>query len=390
VCNYVDFQFREENRTKLALQYNTKQPYTLNPSSYKPQPNALFRNLGNGSFEEVAEAVGVADADGRSLSASWVDLDNDGWPDLYVANDVSSNGVFRNKGDGGFEDVGAASLAADYRGAMGIAVADFDNDLDLDLLITHWIAQENALFCNMVVDPLLDQRDGTHLWFMDVADEFGLGQISLDTVGWGTGFADFDNDGLRDIWLVNGGTLQRQDDPTLLEPQAPMLFWNRGAQGYSNIARQAFTTSSEPFVGRGGAQLDFDADGRIDLVLTVHGGEPILLRNTTPNTGHWLGVNLRQDGGNTHALGARAYVTAGGRTQMAEVGSSASYLSQDELTLHFGLAEASTVERLRVVWPDGLIDEQHNVATDQVLQLTHVAHYPVAHSENAIRQAPTR
>ncbi len=115
VANYVDFVYREADQRRTERQYATEQPYTLNPSAYAPQPNVLFRNQGDGTFEEVAEAAGVNDSGGRSLSASWVDLDQDGWVDLYVANDVSVNGVFHNKGDGTFDDIGAASLAADYR-----------------------------------------------------------------------------------------------------------------------------------------------------------------------------------------------------------------------------------------------------------------------------------
>jgi enediyne biosynthesis protein E4 len=144
VCNYVDFRHNPETKNLVDLQYSSEQPFTLNPSSYRAQSNSLFRNRGNGTFEEVGKEAGVVDPDSRSLSASWADLDNDGWIDLYVANDVSKNDVYLNLRNGKFKDIGAASLAADYRGAMGIAVSDFDNDSDHDLLISHWIAQENG------------------------------------------------------------------------------------------------------------------------------------------------------------------------------------------------------------------------------------------------------
>ncbi|MCH8969905.1 MAG: VCBS repeat-containing protein [Planctomycetes bacterium] len=237
VSNYVDFVFREADRSAMRRQYDTEQPYTLNPSAYAPQPNSLFRNRGDGTFEEVAAKAGVADPGGRSLSVSWGDWNNDGWPDLYVANDVSNNGVFRNNQDGTFADVGASSLAADYRGAMGIAVADVDDDLDLDLLITHWIAQENALFRNMTLDDVLGPAENGRLWFMDHADEIGLGQSSLDMVGWATGFCDFDNDGLRDLWLVNGSTFETAENHRLLHAQLPFVFWNRGPEkGFVDVA----------------------------------------------------------------------------------------------------------------------------------------------------------
>lgn len=375
VCNYVDFVLREGDRGRLQKQYGTEQPYTLNPSSYPPVPNRLFRNLGDGTFEEVAEAVGVADPTGRSLSASWVDLDNDGWVDLYVANDVSKNAVFLNLGDGTFEDVGASSLAADYRGAMGIAVGDFDGDLDQDLLITHWIAQENALYRNMINDTDLGPSKEGRLWFLDAADERGLGQISLDRIGWATGFCDFDNDGRRDLWLVNGSTFENAHDHRLLERQPAFLFRNIGEEGYVNVADQACPRLREAFVGRGGAQADLDGDGRVDLVIVANGDRPLLLRNESSVVGHFLRLRLRQRGGNTFALGARAYVTTCGTTRMAEVGCSSSYLSQDELTLHFGLGDCDAVDSVRIVWPDGAEETIEQPPVDNTILRTHDAAY---------------
>ncbi|MFQ5494599.1 MAG: FG-GAP repeat domain-containing protein, partial [Phycisphaerae bacterium] len=317
VANYVDFVLRPGDESARSLQYATEQPYTLNPSTYAPQANALFRNNADGTFSDVAAAAGVADPSGRSLSATWFDFDNDGHLDLYVANDVSNNGVFRNKGDGTFADIGPPSLAADYRGAMGLALADVDHDLDFDLLVTHWVAQENALFRNMSLDALAGASTASTVWFMDEADAVGLGQSSLDMVGWATGFADFDNDSLPDLWIVNGSTLERSDDHEHLVAQRPFVYWNRGPDGFIDVASDTCPRLREPFVGRGGAQLDFDRDGRIDLVLMVHGGSPILLRNTTTPAGHWLRVVLGQRAGNTHAIGARVYITSGGKTQVA-------------------------------------------------------------------------
>jgi|CXWL01.1.fsa_nt_gi hypothetical protein len=376
VCNYVDFVFREGDRTVPDPDF-AGQPYTLNPNAYTPVANSLFRNNGDGTFTDTAVRAGVDDPKGRSLSASWFDLDNDGWPDLYVANDVSYNGVFRNRGDGTFEDIGASSLAADYRSAMGLAVADFDNDLDLDLFITHWIAQENALYRNMLLDASGGQKSTGGLWFLDAADEFGLGQIALDMVGWGTSFCDFDNDGLRDLWIVNGHTFENGRQPNTLIPQLPFLFWNREKEGFVEVAARACPRLAKPFVGRGGAQADFDRDGRVDLALLAHGEEAILLRNTSPSTGHWLRVQLRQSGGNTFAIGARVYVTSGGVTQMEEIGSSSSYLSQNEMALHFGLGKERTADTVRILWPDGEQEVLTAVPANQELLRTHVARYPV-------------
>lgn len=375
VCNYVDFVVREPDRGISSRQYGTAQPYTLNPSAYPPQANALFRNNGDGTFTEVAEAVGVADVTGRSLSASWLDMDNDGQVDLYVANDISNNGVFVNRGDGTFEDVGPPSLAADYRGAMGIAVSDFDGDLDLDLLITHWIAQENALFRNMLIDPMFDATTESRLWFLDSADTVGLGQVSLDAVGWATGFVDFDNDGRRDLWIVNGGTFEQVEDRRFLRPQRPFLFWHRGEADFVDVAQQASPALREPFVGRGGASADFDQDGRVDLIMLTHGGGVRVLRNVSETPGHWLRVRLRQRGGNSFALGARVYLTVGGDTHVVEVGAGSSYLSQNESVAHFGLGRHSSIETLRIVWADGVTEVHTNVSVDQTVTFMHDAQY---------------
>ncbi|MHC4063861.1 MAG: CRTAC1 family protein [Planctomycetota bacterium] len=389
VCNYVGFVYRDQDRGVVRRQYATEQPYTLNPSAYPPLPNSLFRNNGDGTFEEVASAAGVADATGRSLSAAWVDMNNDGWVDLYVANDVSNNGVFLNRGDGTFQDIGAPSLAADYRGAMGIAVADFDDDLDQDLLITHWLAQENALYRNMFLDELLDESAQRQLLFLDAADELGLGQISLDMIGWATGFCDLDNDGRRDLWLVNGSTFEVPEDHRLLKAQTPFVFWNLGQRGYIDVTARASEHLTVAIVGRGGAQADFDGDGRIDLVWLVHGGQAMLLQNVSQPAGNWLRVELRQTGGNTYACGARVYVTAAETRQMAAVGSSSSYLSQDEHALHFGLGETETLESLRIVWPDGADEVHYDLAANQTVEFTHAAHYPVpAAATAAVESAP--
>jgi hypothetical protein len=381
VCNYVDFSHDDSDRAATQRRHPGEQPFTLNPSSYAPQPNSLFRNNGDGTFSEVADATGVADGNGRSLSASWVDLSNDGWPDLYVANDVSKNGVFRNRADGTFEDVGAPSGGADYRGAMGIAVADVDHDLDQDLFITHWVAQENALYLNMLNLSLKDH--GKDILFIERAAYFRLGQVSLDMVGWATAFCDFDNDARRDLWVINGSTLEDSADQRRLLPQRPLIFWRSGTGQFFDVTDQVGQDIGTPFVGRGGAQIDYNLDGRIDLVFVVHGGSPILLRNVSSASGNWIRLVLKQTGANTLALGARALCTAGGVTQMAAIGASSSYLSQDEPVIHFGLGGSDSVDSLTIVWPDGAEDRYAEIAANQTFTLTHKGRYPVQPSDKS-------
>jgi hypothetical protein len=368
VCNYVDFQYREDDLARREKQYGAEVPFTLNPSSYKAEPNRLYHNNGDGTFTDVAKSAGVDDSTGRSLGAAPFDFDLDGDVDLYVANDVSANGVFLNRGDGTFEDIGASSLAADYRGAMGMAVGDMDRDNDFDLFVTHWIAQENAAFENMHSADWKDDDGNRRMFFMDSAEMLGLGQVSLKTVGWSTGFADFDNDGLDDLWVVNGHTLEDEQDETKLRPQHMQLFRQVPDEGFYDLGAAASESIASPLVGRGGASADYDGDGLIDLLVVEQGGVPRLLRNTSQSTGHQLTVQLRQPPPNTRALGAVVRVLTPNGTQMRQVGGQAAYLSQDMLDLHFGLGgfEQADVE---ITWPDGDTSSISSVPADSVLRV---------------------
>ncbi|MHC5114064.1 MAG: CRTAC1 family protein [Planctomycetota bacterium] len=370
VCNYVQFDEDAVDRTRISRQYGSEIPYTLNPSSYPPALNQLYRNAGDGTFEDVAAAAGVANATGRSLASTWFDFDLDGRLDLYVANDVSANGVFRNMGDGTFADIGASSLAADYRGAMGLAVGDLEHDGDLDLFVTHWVAQENALFENGLSYGWTDDAGQPRIMFMDNAEQLGLGYISLRMVGWATGFTDLDNDGETDLWVVNGNTLEIADDPTRLEPQPVQVFRRDADRGFFEMAAKACDELATPIVGRGGAHADYDGDGRVDVAIVVHGGEAMLLRNVATDDAHWLRVDLRQDGGNPRGLGAIVRIRTGDRERLAQVGTEGSYLSQHEGTLHFGLGDVDRVDEIVVRWPDGGEQRVRDVGVDRVIRIT--------------------
>jgi hypothetical protein len=375
VCNYVKFEFREEDRDRLSRQFGSEIPYTINPSTYPPQANALYRNNGDGSFTDVADSAGVANQAGRSLGAAWFDFDSDGRIDLYVANDVSSNGVFRNLGDGTFADIGARSLAADYRGAMGLAVADVDRDRDLDLFVTHWLAQENAYFQNMISLGWTQEGGRENLFFMDSADQLGLGQISLHMVGWATGFVDLDNDSHLDLWVVNGNTMEVPDNNRRLVPQRMHIFRQLANEGFFEMGELVCEQLDQPLVGRGGAHADYDNDGKMDLAVMVHGGQPMLLHNESVDVGHWIVIRLRQVGANTRALGARVTVRTGDVVQSAQVGADSSYLSQNETDLHFGVGQAKVVDELTIDWPDGSQEAHYDLEPDRRMSYTHTPAY---------------
>jgi hypothetical protein len=366
VTNYVNFVYQDADKKAAKRQYGAEVPFTLNPSSYDAQPNSLYKNNGDGTFTDVAIEAGVDDKEGRSLGATWFDFEGDGDLDLYVANDVSKNGVYQNNGDGTFTDIGAISLAADYRGAMGLAVGDVDTDGDDDLLVTHWVAQENALYENM----LGEWGDSDRVSFMDTAEDHGLGQISLHMVGWATGLVDLDNDGLLDLWVVNGHTLEEEKNTDLLQKQEMQLFRQVGGEGFYEIGSEACEELSNPFVGRGGAHADYDNDGDVDIAVLKFGKGILLLENTSQTTGHWLRVKLTQPEINKFAIGAIVSVRIGDMIRRKQVGVDGSYLSQHQIDVQFGLGDAEVVDELTVLWPNGLMTTRTNVPVDQTITVT--------------------
>ncbi|MFQ5928407.1 MAG: FG-GAP-like repeat-containing protein [Acidobacteriota bacterium] len=368
VCGYVQYRFDPADRTKVTLQYKADVPFTLNPSSYPPERNLLYRNNGNGTFTEIAKQSGVDNPTGRSLSAAWSDFDLDGRPDLYVANDVSDNVMYRNMGNGKFVDVSHSAWVADYRGAMGLAVGDWDNDGDFDIFITHWIAQENALFNNLIYAFDNPDSKAKQMLFMDIADQNGLGQIALDFVGWGTSFFDYDNDGRLDLLVVNGSTFQDDKNPKLLVPMRTLLFWNKGEEdGFFEVGEASGEFFSRTFVGRGSAFADYDNDGDVDVLVLAHSGPALLLRNDGGNRNNWLKVRLRAAGKNHFGLGAKVELVVQGKKQIQELGLQPSYLSQNALEAYFGLGQAHQVDHLIVTFPSGRVIRRDRIAANQTV-----------------------
>lgn len=361
VCGYVQYveaagEQHDVAQTGVTQQYGAAVPYTLNPASFDPGRNLLLQNVGDGTFEDVALLWGVANPEGRSLSALWHDFDADGRPDLYVANDISDNALFLNRGDS-FEDAGLEAWVADYRGAMGLAAGDWNGDGDDDLFVAHWIAQENALYDSR----LADLPDAERLTFTDVAARVGLGQIALHMVGWGTEFADLDADGRLDLLVANGSTLEAQDGSGL-EPQPLMLLWNQG-EHFHDLASlpSAAPSFSEPRVHRGLAVSDHDLDGDLDVAVTSLDGGVKLLRNDT-GSGHWLKVRLRgRPGRPSQGEGATLVAHVVDR-QLRRSVTGASYLSQSSRAVHFGLGDAASVDRLDIHWPSGEVQTFDDLA----------------------------
>jgi hypothetical protein len=324
----------------------------------------FFRNEGGGRFVEVGKQIGVADPGAYyGLGVAWVDVDEDGWLDLFVANDAGPNFLYRNQRDGTFqEDAFPAGIAVSEDGAemgnMGVAVGDFDGSGRLSILTTTFAEEYNALFRN----------DGAY--FTDVSFRSKTAPSSLPYVGWGTAFFDYDHDGWLDLLVVNGHVYPQLDQARLGASapyrQRKLLYRNLGNGTFEETTSQAPVLLQER-VSRGLAAGDLDGDGRLELVINDLDGSAQLLRNEVPGAGNWLLVRAAGPPGGTDALGAVITVRAGGRAQKRLVRSGTSYISQDEMAQHFGLAASARAESVAVRWPDGRKIELRDVPAGRLL-----------------------
>ncbi len=340
------------------------------PRGLPGSSDLLFRQEANGAFAEVGEEAGVRDPDGYfGLGIAWVDIDGDGWLDLYVANDSTPNFLYLNRRDGTFDESGffmgvAVSEDGAEQGGMGVAVGDYDGSGRLSLFVSNFAEEYNALYRN----------EGEFL--SDVSFRSRTAPASLPYVGWGTAFVDIDNDGWEDLAVTNGHVYPQLDGARLGASapyrQRKLLYRNLGDGTFEEIADRAGPALLEERVSRGLAMGDLDNDGRVDLVVNDIDGSPMVLKNEA-DAGRWLQVRLVGTGGNTDAIGALIRVTAGGRSQLRNVRSGTSYLSQDDFRQHFGLGAATTVDTVVVTWPDGSTTERKNVAVDQLLALEQAA-----------------
>jgi hypothetical protein len=367
LCGYVTFD-REKARNRPLVA--GRPAVWTNPVSYPAVPNILLRNEGNGTFTDMTESAGVANPDGKSMQALFCDFDNDGWPDLYVANDVGTADVlFHNRRDGTFGEISLEAGTHDRRASMGLAAGDIWHRGWMDLFATHWVREDHALWKNRT-DEL-----GQHvpISFDDVAPAAGVVRAKLPAyVGWGTGLYDFDNDGHLDLLLVNGSTIE--DELTLdvlknpkLMPQPPQVLWNNGQGRFIEVGERAGPFFGKHKVSRGLAFADYDHDGRIDAAVVSHGEPATLLHNVTPQTGHWLAVRLQGSESNKFGIGARVRVQAGSLVHTRQRVLGSGYLSGDTLLCHFGIGAAAEVESLEVTWPSGSVSRLANLPADQIV-----------------------
>jgi len=385
VCGYVKYVPGKGDASSSTQQFGKEVPFTLNPASYEPERNLLFRNNGDGTFTEVARELGVDNPEGRSLSALWHDFDGDGWLDLYVANDISENKLYLNKG-GKFIDAGRNAWVEEYRGSMGLAAGDFDRDGDDDLFISHWIAQQFALYQCLNSEQ---KRAGAapELHFTDVSEMRGIGQPSMQSIGWGASFIDFDSDGWPDLVVANGSTFEQKDaSPRRLAPMPSFLFWNAHGEFFHDLAPWN-SSLAQPHVSRGLAVADFDNDGSMDVAIMDHGEGVRLLRNDVPH-GNWAEVRLHSRVRGSRAplgFGDGAAVTAWvGNVPLRRTVTSASYLSQDSRRVHIGLGGAQKIDRLEVRWLGGRTEEWSNLPANRIWDITESEREPRVFGHDAV------
>ena len=342
-------------------------PVECGPRGLPGEPDHLFRNNGDGTFTDVSVKAGVADSEGfYGFTAIFVDVNDDGKPDLLVANDSERNFLYLNKGDGTFEDqsiISGFAYNSDGReiASMGVAVGDYLNNGRVDVLITDFSDDYKALYRN----------DGDAS-FAEVARDAGIGQTPIPFVGWGDGFIDYDNDGWKDIFMVNGHVYPQVDEHEWGTSYAerPLLF--RNLKGHFEYVPPLMNTGLAVVIpGRGAAFGDLFNNGKIDAVISPVDGPPVLLKNVNPDHHHW--IELKLIGGPKSprdAVGAKVFLAANGIRQREDVMSGGSYLSSNDQRLHFGLGDAAMPGTAEIHWPSGAIESVTLPELDRIFTIT--------------------
>jgi len=343
----------------------------VGPGKYPGLPSRLYHNNHDGTFTDVSQASGIAGHVGYGMGIVSADFDGDGWPDVYVGNDVKENFLFHNKRDGTFEEIGVpAGVGYDGygepQGTMGVNVGDFDGDGLFDIIVTKYQDQVNTLYRNL-----------GHLQFRDVTVQTSAGVNSRHLVTWGCGLVDFDNDGVPELFTAAGhlqDTVEQYDKSTTYKQRSLLLQQRAGR--FVDVSREAGDLAKLVESSRGAVFGDLNNDGRVDIVLLNSRGRPTLLFNETPTSNHWAMLKLVGDRSNRSAVGALARVTAGGCTLIDEVRAGRGYQSAEDLRLHFGLSTNHSIDRLQVNWPSGLTNVWTHLPVDRVLSLQEHAENP--------------
>lgn len=362
VVNYIVFDIDEN--PWCGLKEKRIRAY-CEPDNFPAQSDTLFRNNGDGTFTDVTKSAGIYNTTGKGLGVVWGDYNNDGAPDIYVANDSTENLFYHNNGDGTFEEVGfmiGVALSEDgaAENGMGTAFGDWNNDGWFDLTVTNYAQQTNTLYHN--------DADG---FFTDTTATTKTAQVTYPYLGWATAFIDYDNDGYQDLFVANGHLHENLAElgQQGTYGQRNLLFRNNYDGTFAEVSETLGPGMRLEDVSRGATFADYDLDGDIDIVVTNSNTAPRLLRNDGGNQKNWLQVRLIATKGPTDAIGARVSIKTGDFTQTREVRSGDGYLSQRDLTLHFGISDYAQVDSVEVRWQSGVRQRIKSVPANQVLSL---------------------
>ncbi len=368
VTNYVAFRLEDLPQFgKGALCQYKNIPVQCGPRGLAGAGDTLYRNNGDGTFTDVSMKAGVEDTPGYyGLGVVWSDFDNDGWPDIFVANDTVPNYYYRNNHDGSFSEMGLQSgLAVDETGGeqscMGVAIGDYDRDGRLDLVVTNFSEQYNTIYRQL--------PDGS---FADVSRATKTADVSMPYVGWGTKFFDYDNDGWLDLLVVNGHVYPQIEGAYAggMYRQRKLFYRNLRNGTFAEVASESGAALLEKRASRGAAFGDYDDDGDLDLIVNDIDGPPMLLRNDGGDrAGNWLNLNLIGTKSNRNAIGARVTLRASGLTQVEEVRAGDSYLSHSDRRLHFGLGRAAIIDQVRIQWPSGRVSTVNGVKPNRMITI---------------------
>lgn len=359
VLRYLDWDFHDVWCGERKEGYRSY----CHPDVFPAVTPLVYHNDGNGHFTEVSQKLGVSKP-GKGLGIAIADYDGDGKIDLVVANDSMLEFLYHNKGDSTFEELGLTSgVAADADGrtyaGMGVDFADYNNDGLPDLVITNLAQQKYALYQNA--------GDGTFTYASDISD---IARMSLTHSGWGVSFFDYDNDGWKDLLIAQGHDL---DTIELTFPnlhyREPMLLAHNNGHSFDDVSARSGSVFMQPWVARGLAVGDIDNDGRIDAVVTTNDGPAYLLHNETPTQNHWLTLSLIGHKSNRDGIGAEVKVTTSKGLQLATVSTAGSYLSSKDKRVHFGLGTDSLAKTVEIRWPSGIVQKLNDVRGDQILRV---------------------
>jgi hypothetical protein len=363
VCRFVEFN---KSMNKFCGNERTGENEYCVPSIYPPTRSWLFHNNGDGTFTDVTVSSGIGKMLGKAWGVVATDINNDGWMDLFVANDTVANFLFLNKGHGKFEETGvdagvAYSQDGRVRSGMGVDSTDYDQDGWQDLFVTNVDQEMYSLYHN--------NHDDT---FDDMAGAFGIGMATRVMSGWGVKFFDYDNDGNTDLFLADGHPDDRIEEHTggVLYSEPPLLFHNNG-KGFENVSSKAGSVFEKRFAARGMAVGDFNNDGAIDVLIAVNNGAPVLLKNSAVGGNHWLGIRLIGKHSNPDAIGTRIAWQAGDLKRTRLKTGAGSYLASHDPREVLGLGSRTRIDRLEIRWPlpSGKVEVFTNLPVDRYITI---------------------